>query len=430
MLEFLGGLLDNPGRAYGIDPSQFSTQDRNAYRGRVLGAAFDSLRTNGPSMGANMDAIAQNMSEQQKAELARQKALAEMQQQQQLAAVFGQAPGAQAQGAATQDALGAPVAEAGRVGPTPQRAGMQQQALQQFNPTKAKADQYRQAANIVAATNPGAAEKYLAMADRLDPRPEYFAPTPVTGPDGKPTLAQFGKYGEQRAVNGFAPAQPDLPGDVRALEYVTGQPLAGTGQAGVSALGNYRKTGATTVTNTLPGQGPFIETLAKGEAAALPAAQAEAVAASRNNENLNRIIAASQAGTFSGPLAQGAVGAAQFFNALGVSVAPEMLTNTRLTQVSINQILGNMMAALGARGLTDKDMEIITNAMPTVADDPRSRIVISQVLQAANQRTIEAYNTRRQRALKMPGAEYFVGPEVTVPSRTPGNRPPLTDIFK
>jgi hypothetical protein len=185
------------------------------------------------------------------------------------------------------------------------------------------------------------------------------------------------------------------------------------------------------VTNMPPGGKTLVEGIAGDVAKTLPTKFSEANVAVKGNEALDKIIAYSRAGTFSGPLANGAVGAAQFLGAFGVTVAPDMLSRTRLTDANINIILGQLMSALGARGLTDKDMEILRGQLPRVADDPNSRVLIAQTLKAANNRTIEEYNRMRDSVSRMnvPGMNNFLEVYPTLKGSTPGKRP-LSEIIK
>lgn len=73
------------------------------------------------------------------------------------------------------------------------------------SPSRMQAERYRKAAAALAATSPESADKYLAMADRLDPRAEYSQPVVERGPDGKPILVQYGKSGERMVVQGAQP---------------------------------------------------------------------------------------------------------------------------------------------------------------------------------------------------------------------------------
>jgi hypothetical protein len=68
---------------------------------------------------------------------------------------------------------------------------------------------------------------------------EYGPPTPVVM-NGKTVMAQYNKKGESRIAQGAMPYEPQSP-DIRAVEYIQGTPLAGTGQQGIGAVGQYRQ---------------------------------------------------------------------------------------------------------------------------------------------------------------------------------------------
>jgi hypothetical protein len=68
---------------------------------------------------------------------------------------------------------------------------------------------------------------------------EYGPPTPVVIA-GKTMMVQYNKKGDSRVVEGAMPYEPQSP-DIRAVEYIQGTPLAGTGQQGIGAVGQYRQ---------------------------------------------------------------------------------------------------------------------------------------------------------------------------------------------
>jgi hypothetical protein len=72
-----------------------------------------------------------------------------------------------------------------------------------------------------------------------------IAPTPVGQAQsimagGKPALVQAFSDGTRKIVPNELPYEA-LPTDVRAVEYIKGGPLAGTGQAGIQQVGDYRR---------------------------------------------------------------------------------------------------------------------------------------------------------------------------------------------
>jgi hypothetical protein len=68
---------------------------------------------------------------------------------------------------------------------------------------------------------------------------EFGRPEPAVI-DGKTVMVQYNKLGESRIAKGVSPYEAQSP-DIRAVEYISGQPLAGTGQAGISQVGQYRQ---------------------------------------------------------------------------------------------------------------------------------------------------------------------------------------------
>jgi len=68
---------------------------------------------------------------------------------------------------------------------------------------------------------------------------EYGPPTPVVIA-GKTMMVQYNKKGDSRVVEGVMPYEPQSQ-DIRAVEYITGKPLAGMGPAGISAVGQFRE---------------------------------------------------------------------------------------------------------------------------------------------------------------------------------------------
>ena len=68
---------------------------------------------------------------------------------------------------------------------------------------------------------------------------EFGPPTPVVM-NGKTVMAQYNKKGDSRIATGVMPYEPQSQ-DVRVYEYITGESLAGTGQEGIGAVGQYRQ---------------------------------------------------------------------------------------------------------------------------------------------------------------------------------------------
>jgi hypothetical protein len=68
---------------------------------------------------------------------------------------------------------------------------------------------------------------------------KFGTPVPMLV-DGKTVMVQFNEKGERRIAQGAMPYEPQSQ-DIRAVEYIRGTPLAGTGQEGIGAVGQYRQ---------------------------------------------------------------------------------------------------------------------------------------------------------------------------------------------
>lgn len=68
---------------------------------------------------------------------------------------------------------------------------------------------------------------------------EFGKPEPVVM-NGKTVMVQYNKLGESRIAKDVSPYEAQSP-DIRAVEYISGKPLAGTGPEGISAVGQYRQ---------------------------------------------------------------------------------------------------------------------------------------------------------------------------------------------
>lgn len=79
---------------------------------------------------------------------------------------------------------------------------------------------------------------------------EFGKPEPVVM-NGKTVMVQYNKLGESRIAKDVSPYEAQSP-DIRAVEYISGKPLAGTGQEGIGAVGQYRQQIAPRTQVTVP----------------------------------------------------------------------------------------------------------------------------------------------------------------------------------
>jgi hypothetical protein len=148
-----------------------------------------------------------------------------------------------------QAAILAPVSVAGKFGPTPERA---QLAAQMPAPVATSTDP-------LAFLNPlqrsliGGMPRKEGLPEVLkiaQSQAEYGAPTPVVM-NGKTVMVQYNKMGQSRIAEGAMPYEAQSP-DIRAVEYISGTPLAGTGAAGIRDVGQYRQQIAPKTNVTVP----------------------------------------------------------------------------------------------------------------------------------------------------------------------------------
>jgi hypothetical protein len=117
-----------------------------------------------------------------------------------------------------------------------------------------------------------------------------------------------------------------------------------------------------------------------------------AESADRQIQTLDRFIRANQSGTAGGaqPLISGVQ---NFLSTFGYE--PKSLTNVRVMEQAVGDILQNKMSELGARGLTDKDMQILREALPRVDTDRVSREQVAGIIRKSAQSTIDSYRASR-----------------------------------
>ena len=198
---------------------------------------------------------------------------------------------------------------AGRVGPTPQRqnlmtpgaamptsstgmsmanAGMPAapMGLREFAASLPLAEQ--QSLQAMAQTDPNGALKALNerfMTASSFGKPEFFVR------NGQPVAIQYNPLGEGRTVQGVQPYEA-LPTDIRGTEYIYGQPLAGTGQSGMTRLGSYGTATKPPSVVLPPGPNQFVQGAGSAAATRLEASTAAASSANSTLQTIDRIAPA------------------------------------------------------------------------------------------------------------------------------------------
>jgi hypothetical protein len=329
-----------------------------------------------------------------------------------------------------QAALAAPISAAGPAGPTMARA---QLAQQMPAPTAAP--------GIVGSLNPEM-RRILGSMTRKEGQPEllkigmaqteFGKPEPVVM-NGKTVMVQYNKLGQSRIAEGAMPYEAQSP-DLRAYEYITGQPLAGTGQAGVQAVGQYRAQIApkTQVDVKLPGNQEFLKGVGGDVSQTLNALTAGARSANQTLANVDRMLPALDKAIV-GPGADYRTTMLRIGQQLNVAGADanEQLANTRIVvQGLAQQELDAAAQMRGQGGLTEGERGILRRA--AAGDQTLSAAEIKQALSTA-QKTSRSRLAEQEdylkRASKLPGFEQFAPMYQVTPYGAGGGGNPLLNAI-
>lgn len=136
-----------------------------------------------------------------------------------------------------QAALAAPASVAGPVGPTTARAGLATQIpAQPTTPSLLQSLTPEQRALLGSMKPEQGIPELLRMSSAMT---EFGEPKPFVV-NGKTVTIQTNKMGQTRVVPNVMPYEAQSP-DIRAVEYISGRPLAGTGAEGIQQVGQYRQ---------------------------------------------------------------------------------------------------------------------------------------------------------------------------------------------
>jgi len=320
----------------------------------------------------------------------------------------GGAPGGAA-GALTpaQASLAAPIETAGRVGPTPDRAALMNAApaAQQggpfsfLNPT--------QRALLSGMKPEQGFPELLKMSQAAE---EYGPPTPVVM-NNRTVMVQYNKQGQPRIAQGVMPYEAQSP-DIRAVEYISGQPLAGTGPTGIENVGRYRQQIApkTQVDVKLPGNQQFLAGVGTDVSKTLTDLTAGARSANETLANVDRILPALDKAIL-GPGADYRTAMLRIGQQLNIAGADanEQLANTRIVVQGLAQQELDAAAQMRGQGsLTEGERGILRRA--AAGDQTLSAAEIKQALTTAQKTSryrLSAQQDYLQRASKLPGFDQF-----------------------
>jgi hypothetical protein len=259
---------------------------------------------------------------------------------------------------------------------------------------------------------------------------EWSKPEPVVM-NGKTVMLQYNKMGQSRVAEGAAPYEAQSP-DLRAYEYITGQPLAGTGQAGVKAVGEYRSQIApkTQVEVKMPGNQQFLAGVGGDVSKTLNEMTIAARAANDTLQNVDRILPALDKAIV-GPGADYRTAMLRISQQLGVAGADanEQLSNTRaVIQGLAQQELDAAGQMRGQGSITGPERQILQRAAS--GDQTLSAAEIKTALTTAQKVAKYRLSLQQdyvQRASKLPGFEQFAPMYQVTPYGGGGGGNPLLD---
>jgi len=260
---------------------------------------------------------------------------------------------------------------------------------------------------------------------------EYSAPTPIVM-NGRTVMVQYNKQGQPRIAQGAMPYEAQSP-DIRAVEYISGQPLAGTGPAGIGQVGQYRAQIApkTQVDVKMPANQEFLKGVGGDVSKTLNELTAGARSANQTLANVDRMLPALDKAIV-GPAADYRTAMLRIGQQLGVAGADanEQLANTRIVVQGLAQQELDAAAQMRGQGsLTEGERGILRRA--AAGDQTLSAAEIRQALATA-QKTARSRLAEQQdylqRASKLPGFEQFA-PMYQVTPFGGGGGNPLIDAI-
>jgi len=330
-----------------------------------------------------------------------------------------------------QAALAAPVSAAGPVGPTVARA---QLASQIPAPVAASTDPLA-FLNPVQRALIGGMPRKEGMPEVLKAaaaQAEFGKPEPMVV-NGQVKMMQFNKLGQSKEYTGATPYEAQSP-DIRAVEYISGKPLAGTGSAGIGQVGQYRSQIApkTNVEFKMPGNQQFLAGVGGDVSKTLNELTMGARSANEALMNIDRMLPALDKAIV-GPGADYRTAMLRIGQQLGVAGADanEQLANTRVVVQGLAQRELDEAAQMRGQGsLTGPEREILRRA--AAGDQTLSAAEIKQALSTAQKVAKYRLATQEdylQRASKLPGFEQFAPMYKVTPYGGGGGGNPLIDAI-
>jgi len=244
-----------------------------------------------------------------------------------------------------------------------------------------------------------------AMTDVITASQEYGAPQNLMI-GNKPVVVQYNKQGQRRVVSDAQPYEA-MPPDIRAVEYLQGRQLGGTGAEGTAALGTYRSQIAPKTEVKLP-PGPNSMSTAGGSGA-IEILKETRIAAKGANDTLRNIdmIAPALDTAVLGPAADYRTAMLRVGKQLNIAGpdAEKTLQDTRQVVQGLAQ--SELAAAAGMRGqgaITENERSLIkrTAAGDQTMTAAELRTGMAAMQKLANQR-LKEHQDNYSTAMKVPG---------------------------
>jgi hypothetical protein len=260
---------------------------------------------------------------------------------------------------------------------------------------------------------------------------EYGAPVAQVV-NGKVQMVQYNKKGDSRIAQGAMPYEAQSP-DIRAVEYLLGRNLGGTGAAGIGEVGNYRQQIAPkTDVKVNTGEKVRASEINKDIVTQMGDFTSQARSANDTLMNVDRILPA-LSGAITGPLADSRTTLIRVGQQLGIvgKDANDVLAKTQiLVQGLAQQELAAAGQMKGQGAITAPERELLRRA--SVGDQSLSAAELETALKTA-QKVARYRISQHQEYLSkfsaLPGSEQYV-PFYTVTPYQPagGANPTQTGI--
>ena len=186
-----------------------------------------------------------------------------------------------------------------------------------------------------------------------------------------------------------------------------------------------RSAGKTTINNVVgAGEKAGSIEMAKLDAKQIDTMRDEAVKASRARDSIAAMRANVESGVYSGSMAEGRTGVANFFNTFlpGVAVDPATLGNSQKFMAHQRELaLAMLKQYVGGSQISNKDVEIVMSLFPKLEHEPKAREALMDFMEKRANDSISAYQNANAYFRKNQGlGGYDMFPQQPVSPGVPG----------